>query len=178
MIRQLQTQTFFGSRLTNLVRSTLLVGLLLAPISHAMADSVFSISPDGREVTDSRTGLTWQRCPVGMYWSDELATCDGSPTYVMWYEALHVAVNLARSEQLPWRVPSVKELASILDRSVINPAIDEQIFPDTPNHQFWSSTPYRLDAFFAWLVDFYDGAVLYSYLEDLSALRLVRDTPR
>lgn len=135
----------------------------------------FSISSDGREVTDNKTGLVWQRCPIGMYWDATSSTCSGSPNYYMWYEALHVAVNTSRASGVVWRVPNVKELTSIVDRKSVNPAIDSQIFPATPNHNFWSATPYASDAFFAWLVDFYDGQIYYSYLEDMGALRLVRD---
>jgi hypothetical protein len=151
------------------------LAMMASSLSPAIADNVFSLSSDGREVTDSRTGLIWQRCPVGMYWNAANANCAGTASYFMWYQSLHVAVNTARSEGLAWRLPNVKELASIVDKSVSNPAINDEVFPTTPNHQFWTATPFRNDAFFAWLVDFYDGAVLYSYLEDMGALRLVRD---
>lgn len=174
MVRNRQAKaTSAGIR--SMARFILLSGLILAPIFSATADSLFSISADGTEVTDNRTGLIWQRCPIGMTWDNTVSNCSGSPTYMMWYESLHVAVNTARSENLAWRIPNVKELTGIVDRTSINPAINTQVFPSTPNHQFWSASPYAADAFFAWLVDFYDGAVLYSYLEDMGVLRLVRD---
>lgn len=161
--------------IAKLTSSLLLTGLAFCCIQSAFAETPFIISPDGQEVIDSRTGLIWQRCPIGMNWNAGIATCDGTPNYFMWYEALHAAINTARSEGLAWRIPNVKELSSIVDRTAINPAINAAIFPATPNHHFWSSTSYRLEAFYAWLVDFYDGAVFYSYLEDMGALRLVRD---
>lgn len=159
----------------NLSQLILLVSLIAGQISPLAAESAFTISPDGREITDSRTGLIWQRCPVGMYWDSGVSSCGGEPVYRMWYEALNVAVNAARGDGVPWRLPNVKELSSILDRNQINPAINEDIFPATPNHQFWTATPNTTDAFYAWLVDFYDGQVFYSYLEDMGAVRLVRD---
>ena len=135
----------------------------------------FEISSDGQEVTDTRSGLIWQRCPVGMRWDN--ANCQGAVQYFMWYEALPVAQDQARASGKVWRVPNVKELATILDRRHINQAIDPVVFPNTPNDRFWSSTPYATDAFFGWQVNFYDGGIYYTYLEDMGALRLVRGEP-
>jgi len=135
----------------------------------------FVISTDGQEVTDTRTGLIWQRCPQGMRWQDN--ACKGATRYFMWYEALPSAQDEARATGKVWRVPNVKELSTIVDRRHINQAIDPTIFPDTPNDRFWSSSPYAADAFYGWVVDFFDGAVFYTYLEDMGALRLVRGEP-
>ena len=154
-------------------RAILLSSLTVGQIFPLAAESVFSISPDGQEVTDSRTGLVWQRCPVGMSWDG--VNCGGEPLFRMWHEALSAAMNAARADGVPWRLPNVKELSSILDRNQINPAIDREVFPATPNHQFWTATPNATDAFYAWVVDFYDGQVLSTYLEDMGAVRLVRD---
>jgi hypothetical protein len=155
--------------------SALLVsGLLLAVSISAQAESSrFVISADGQEVSDISTGLIWQRCPLGMYWTEN--TCQGAASYMMWYEALPAAADVARKAGIVWRLPNVKELAGLLDYNVINQAIDKQVFPATPNAPFWSSSPYAQDAFYAWLVNFFDGAVYYSYLEDMAAVRLVRD---
>lgn len=135
----------------------------------------YQLSSDGQEVTDLRTGLIWQRCPVGMHWDEN--TCLGNTQYFMWFEALPAAHTQAVASGKVWRVPNVKELATIIDRTRINQAIDPQAFPNTPNDRFWSSSPYTTDAFFGWQVNFFDGGIFYTYLEDMGALRLVRGEP-
>lgn len=166
------TVHFDDGRVFDDVRSTPLSLRLVRGESEANA-TPFVVSTDGQEVTDLRTGLIWQRCAYGMTWQN--GACEGSPTYFMWYEALPVAEQQARGKQRVWRLPNVKELASLLDRTRINQAIDDAAFPNTPNAPFWSASPYAADAFYAWEVNFFDGAVYYSYLEDLAAIRLVRD---
>ena len=58
-----------------------------------------------------------------------------------------------------WRMPTRKELTSILDRSRTNPALDTNYFPNTPTPAsgFWSGSADATFAFFAWSVDFSTG---------------------
>ena len=56
-------------------------------------------------------------------------------------------------------MPSVKELATLVDYRVTHPAIDEDVFPNTPNNNMWSSTPDARDPQYAWVVDFAYGSV-------------------
>lgn len=149
---------------------------LVSGMQAAAAEpALFTVSGDGQEVHDNVTKLIWQRCVVGMNWDQDANTCTGNASFDMWYEVLHVAANASRAAGVVWRIPNIKELASIADTTRIEQAIDKQAFPATPNAQYWSASPYTNDAFFAWLVDFYNGAVYYSYQEDMGALRLVRD---
>lgn len=135
--------------------------------------SRFGISADGREITDVSTGLVWRRCPEGMAWDGQ--TCAGGPEFFMWHQALHRAEAVARSTGQGWRLPNVKELASLVETGAQGLAIDPAAFPGTPNDQFWSSSPYAQDAFYAWAVHTFYGSVYYTYLEDNGAVRLVRD---
>ena len=146
---------------------------LLVCLTQTLHAAPFTVSADGQEITDEATGLIWMRCPYGTVLNAN--SCVGFPRYVMWYEALAEAEVYSRAQKQLWRVPNVKELATLIDRSLIDRATNPSYFPDTPSAPFWSSTPYGSDAFFGWVVHFFDGAVYYTYLEDLSALRLVRD---
>lgn len=134
----------------------------------------YSVSADGREITDVSTGLVWRRCPEGMAWDGQ--TCTGGPEFFMWHQALHRAEAVARSTGQGWRLPNVKELASLVDTGVQGLYIDPAAFPGTPNDQFWTSSPYAQDAFYAWVVHSFYGSVYYTYLEDNGAVRLVRDS--
>jgi hypothetical protein len=134
----------------------------------------YAISTDGQEVTDNATGLIWQRCVEGMVWDG--SACTGLPSSFMFQEALQRVETVNYSSGKHWRMPNVKELASLLDTSINNDVIiDNKVFPGTPNDQYWTSSPYTTDAFFAWVVHFFYGSVYYTYSEDLGVVRLVRD---
>ncbi len=129
---------------------TLVAGLLAG--FSAFGQARYSYSSSGVEVTDSRTGLVWQRCSAGQSWSG--GTCSGSATNYTHEGALAYAQS-----QSGWRLPNVKELASLVDRSRIDPAIDTAAFPETPSYYFWSSSPYAGRSGIAWSVYFDGGDV-------------------
>ncbi len=133
----------------------------------------YVISKDGAEVFDTQTGLIWRRCVEGMKWNGK--TCVGYPFGGMLVESLQRAASEARLTGKNWRLPNIKELGSLIDTSQPDLAIDLTVFPETPNDQMWSSSPYALDAFFGWAVHFYYGSSYYTYLEDIAMMRLVRE---
>ncbi len=99
-------------------------------------------------VRDNVTGLLWQQ-PF-------------DPTARTWAEALSYCEGLSLGGFASWRLPNVKELASLVAEDVVNPAIDSNAFPDTPfadeyYDSFLSSTPFvglvRTD----WYVSFANG---------------------
>ena len=88
---------------------------------------------DGDWVRDGATGLTWERA------SAEPASWDASR---------------ARCAARSMRLPSIRELQSIVDENRYMPAIDSELFPAVEATGFWSVT-LRGDA--PWYVDFSDG---------------------
>lgn len=144
---------------TPLIRSTLAAlasAALLLPVTTAQAQARYTYSAAGDEVTDTKTGLTWRRCSEGQAWSG--GTCTGTATTYPHEGALAQAKT-----QTGWRLPSVKELSSIADKTRSNPAIDTTAFPATPSSWYWSATPYAGGSGGAWYVDFSDGYVGYYY---------------
>lgn len=142
---------------------------LMSAAGPALAQSRFSYSSDGSEVTDSKTGLIWRRCIEGMSWSGSTCTgTAGTSTYV-------AALTQVKS-QTGWRLPNVKELTSIVDRGRSNPSIDVTVFPATPSSWFWSSSAYAGNSGLAWCVGFDYGSVEYFNLRhfDRPVVRLVR----
>lgn len=130
--------------------------------SGAAAQTRYTVSADQQEVTDSRTGLIWRRCAEGMTASG--GTCTGSARMFYLHEAaLQHAAAQAVSTGKAWRLPNIKELSSIADKSRSNPAIDTTAFPATPSNWFWSSSPYVGYPVNAWVVGFYDGSVGFNY---------------
>ena len=132
-------------------------------------DARFTLNDTGMEVQDGRTGLVWKRCSEGQILSAN--TCTGSAaTYT------HERALASAQKQTGWRLPNVKELVSLADKSCKNPAIDSSVFPNTSSSYYWTSSPYVYvgNSNGAWFVDFNDGGVSNNYRYNKYAVRLVR----
>ncbi|MBW2535075.1 MAG: DUF1566 domain-containing protein, partial [Deltaproteobacteria bacterium] len=57
-----------------------------------------------------------------------------------------------------WRLPTIEELASILDYGTHSPTIDTTAFPGTPNSEFWTGSPHQTAENSAWYLNFQWGA--------------------
>jgi hypothetical protein len=89
-----------------------------------------------------------------------------------------VAVNAAKlCGYSDWRMPSVKELESIVDYGRFNPAIDPDYFPYTTSSYYWSGSVYSHSLDTAWDVRFSNGYVNLSSRNANSHVRLVRGGP-
>ncbi len=141
-------------------------------LSVAAFAQPFTVSIDGSEVTDQKTGLIWRRCIEGMNWNG--TTCAGVVGTFTHEAALRQAAAKVDNASLTWRLPNVNELASIVDRSRINPAINPAAFPATPPNWFWSASPYLGNPIFSWVVSFFNGSVYVSNRSHSGHVRLVR----
>ena len=139
--------------------------LLTTPVLAAP----FTYSSDGSEVTDSNTGLIWRRCSTGQAWSASTSTCRGTTARYTHQDALGYA-----ELEIGWRLPNVKELSSITDRSLSNPPIDPIAFPGTSNDFYWTSSPAGASGGNAWVVSFNDGYVSGHGRTNYYHVRLVR----
>ncbi len=136
----------------------------------------FTINGDGT-ATDDQTGLMWMRCSLGLVWDSENATCTGTATTHDWKAALSAAESYTFASNSDWRLPNVRELTSITDIACYNPAINEEIFPETGSsdyNNYWSSSPDATAAFVAWAVDFASGDGKTAVKNNESRVRLVR----
>jgi len=107
---------------------------------------------------------------LGQTWANASSSCcSGSASTYTQEQALAYA-----KAQTGWRLPNVKELASLADLSRVSPAIDVTAFPGMPSSVYWTASPYAGDASYAWSVDFYDGYVGNGNRNYNSAVRLVR----
>ncbi len=114
----------------------------------------FELIASGPIVKDRATGLIWQGCAQGQ--TDK--TCEGTPVGANWSAAMDYCNNLVWAGMEDWRLPSLKELQSIVDGQRYNPAIDPTNFPNTPAEKFWSASEYRCYTDYALPVQFYDGS--------------------
>lgn len=94
-------------------------------------------------VSDTSTGLMWQQGEGGSQtWESALGYCEGS----------------SLGTYSDWRLPNVKELASLLDWATFNPSIDP-LFSSAYSAPYWTSTTATGFSSEAWWVSFMQGMV-------------------
>ncbi|MCP4754065.1 MAG: DUF1566 domain-containing protein [Proteobacteria bacterium] len=94
-------------------------------------------------IVDINTGLEWQKNVKG-----------GD-----WYSATSYCEDLTLTDNDDWRLPTTKELQSIVDYTRYGPAIDQEFFPDTSwiyLSGYWSSGHTNN---YPWLVSFGAGRI-------------------
>lgn len=75
-----------------------------------------------------------------------------------------------------WRLPSLRELFTLVHFGVVDPSIDVTYFPNTGPLYFWTANTYATNVSNAWAVLFYEGTTEYGSKTTNSAVRLVRGT--
>lgn len=77
-----------------------------------------------------------------------------------WQHAILFCRNVSLGNRKGWRLPSVAELSSLVDTSVISPTLPEgHPFVHVQPHLYWSSTLYETITSYAWGVNFANGYV-------------------
>ena len=114
---------------------------------------------------------TWKDPKTGLEWQCE------SPGEMTWHEAQEYAESLSLDGKEDWRLPTLAELESLLDRTKARPEgrppMREEI-PFRDELSYWSSTTFERDTKTAWILMF-DGAYLLSYYKsNLYRVRCVR----
>jgi hypothetical protein len=106
--------------------------------------SDFIDNKDG-SVTDLRTSLTWAKCSIGQTYTLSSNSCSGSGavSYATWSNALAAAESYSINGITDWRLPNIKELGSLVDRSCAEPTINSTLFPNTISSIYYSSTPFK-----------------------------------
>ncbi len=135
------TQTAITSNVVRCVRGT------QYNISTRFTDeNDATLTGGSTQVKDQVTRLIWQRsqAPSTYNWTSAQSYCN---------------ITLTLGSQ-SWRLPTVKELTTIVDYTVYNPSINGTAFPSTTVSYFWSSTPVAGVAGYAWFVGFYGGFLL------------------
>ena len=133
----------------------------------------FTINTDGT-VSDSETGLMWQRCSYSQTYNEDTELCEGSTPSINWQEALRGAKNDTTADYDDWQVPNIKELASILEHSCTEPSINEDVFLGTKLQNYWSNTSGVSTMSSAWVYQFDSGLNSLHAKTSNVYLRLVR----
>jgi len=127
----------------------LLLGTLALPVVAQKCDvskpatapfNQFKVNDNG-SITDTASNLVWLRCGLGMSWNG--SSCEGQTLSYGWHSAVAAVKELNTKKvagRNDWRLPSLSELQSIVEKRCFKPAIDLDAFPFTPESGFWSST--------------------------------------
>ncbi|MBO7126052.1 DUF1566 domain-containing protein [bacterium] len=105
----------------------------------------FTITNEGSDeeiVEDSAHNLYWTKIE--------------SEEALKWKKALNYCNKLNYGDNSGWRLPSINELASILDYSASEPASK---FPSLSSTSFWSSTSYNESPDYAWRINSSNGTI-------------------
>lgn len=109
--------------------------------------NLFTDNGDGT-ITHNVTGLMWMKATAEdkMIWMNALAWCE----------------DLSLAGYDDWRLPTIKELESIVQDDVYTDlGIDATYFPDTQSSNYWSSTTRDENPNYAWHVSF--SGIIYGY---------------
>ena len=143
-----------GRTLGWIITSSVALGLA----GHVHADAPGGRFMPGKEIVlDTKTGLTWQQ------------PFDG--TSRDWAAAVMYCEGLELDEHDDWRLPSMKELQTIVDETRYNPAVDPNAFLNMPTDVFWTSSIWATNPSNAWVVYFSYG---YSSIRDTTYSGRVR----
>jgi len=169
-----RTTSGLGIRTVHGVSIPCLVGIFAAVVA-GLPQAASANAPSGHYVVtagsgtnngtvyDTKSKLTWQQTATSsqLGWADAKTHCAG------------VGASLGGTG---WRLPTMKELLSLVDYSQsIGPMIDLNAFPSTIGNGFWSSSPYLLVSSSWNLVHFGSGSTLWtSATSGLGFVRCVR----
>lgn len=104
-------------------------------------------------VLDLATGLMWPADKDG-------GGCNGGEK-LRWSTVLTLFEDLTFAGFNDWRLPNIRELLSIADYSLRNPAIDQTFFTAYYSGEFYlSSTTWLSDTNYAWSVRFATGDIV------------------
>lgn len=168
-----------SSAIKALFISTFLTSVSISTIAQeCLSDGLETTPNDNFEAVttstllDTTTDLVWRRCAEGQTWDG--STCSGEAVKYTWQQALQLAHEASNEDLLGWRLPNVKELATITERDCVRPAINSSLFPATPPDDFWTSTPSADDPDRAWVVAFFNASHSIKEKDRFIYVRLVR----
>jgi hypothetical protein len=100
---------------------------------------------NNQAVLDRETGLVWEQSP--------------STSFFNWWNASDHCVVLSKGGRKGWRLPTIQDLASLIDPTTANPSLPSGHPFNVPSSYYWSATSSALTPTLAWVVLFFNGGV-------------------
>jgi len=126
------------------------------------------------------TTILWASDTVvlaNLEWQDNTET---KSTKLNWHDAVVYCNKLTLVGKSDWRLPSIKELQSIVDMNQVNPAIKRKFRNIASDNDVWFTNAYwskslDISSFWsAWNIGFTDGQTYNSVKSDKKYVRCVR----
>ena len=128
----------------------------------------------GHLVVDLQNGVEWLRCTVGQSYID--GTCAGEVIQFRFDEISEITKLANKELGGNWRLPTKKELSSLICKTCPAPKIDQKIFPLTSSEPYWTGQKNWFSSKMYWSINFMTGySYSHSFAEKPLAVRLVRD---
>jgi hypothetical protein len=108
-----------------------------------------------------------------IYWQDDLFSQKSSED---WDDAVEYCDKLILNSMDKWRLPTFRELLSIVDYGRVDPAIDP-VFEYLNEGTYWTSNNFSATLSRAWTIDFRTGKTYYSYKTTNHSVRCVQEIP-
>ena len=119
---------------------------------------------------DNVTGLVWSLHNGQGDWSQATAS---TPASQIDQDNTQARCGLSTG----WRLPTTRELLSVVHSGRHSPAIDIAYFPATQSDYYWTNDPYVLDPSIAWIVDAAMGFTDIAPKTSIRRFRLVNSAP-
>ena len=136
------------------------------------ASNAAAPTPDEWACTkDNRTNLTWSLQTGDDTWNNAASAANALvvPNH---FSNANAAARCGFSTG--WRLPTRRELLSIMHNGTYGPSIDTGNFPNTASGSYWSSDTYAPNTAYAWGVHTYFGFTDREFKGLSNAVRLVR----
>lgn len=126
---------------------------------------------DNGTALHKKTGLMWKRCIEGT----RGASCtSGKPKKLFWEDMTKEYKNSSFAGLRGWRIPTVDEMKSIIEKKCKGPALNLEVFPDGSALPNWTSSEIEASGGKAWQMYVSSGVAIKANKAVGSALRLVR----
>lgn len=130
-------------------------------IETTETETAFEFIGDGSQVLHKTTGLQWKRCLEGQEFDNNATVdyylddkCNGKATAFSRKAALQAA------NEDGYRLPNIKELASLVEKRCKTPAINLSVFPNHDSVWVWSATfTDRVSPYYVFSINFELGNV-------------------
>lgn len=130
-----------------------LIGLAVLLSGSSSANAGFVDNGNGT-ISDTGTELMWQK--------DTARDGDGNYDSMTWEEALSYCEENTLAGFDDWRLPTIKELNSIVDYEKYPPGINTTYFPNTTSGAYWSSTTNGHQSNYAFTIPLIGGSIYYN----------------
>jgi hypothetical protein len=123
---------------------------------------------------DTETNTVWYRCPAGKTFLHQ--RCKGETVLATWDEAMAYAEEFSEKAGTTWRLPTKKEMKSIMETSCHGPTINVNVFPATEVANFWTASSGLHQDQFRCSVNTFNGSISCRQIRSLEQpFMLVRD---